>query len=142
METIKPKVLPINNLESIEELVYQYLEKNDLLQYADLQKVMANIAIGQTRKTSITLVDDINEPTCFYWAGIVPKPILVTEMVELISMGAWVEDESQMDALMESMKRKAKLRGVTNFFVSDHYPFSLLDDSEYEEFETAKMIKL
>lgn len=138
---MKPKVLPINNLESIEELVYQYLEKNDFLQYANLQKVMANMRSSLMTRRSIVLVDDINDPTCFYWATFVIKPTLFTEMKEAISMAGWADNKDQIESLLDSLKRKVKMRGVENLFINESYPFSLCGE-EGEVFEKIKQVKL
>lgn len=138
---MKAKVLPSTNLESIEELVFSYLETNELTEYSNHEKVMNNMRLGMQNRKAIVLVDDINDPECFIWVQLVPRPTLLTEMNEVVYMCAWASDASQMDALLDAVERKAKMRGAKYIFTSiegDGYPMSLVEPRG-NEFQTVYM---
>ena len=132
------KVLGDEQIKGVDELLYKFLEKNDLGSYADIPTVLTHMELSVTRGDGLVLADDIENPTAFVWVMHIDRPLLLTEMKEAICFAGWVKHENQAKGLIDAVQMKAKIRGVKHLFLNDYYPFSLVTEGgEFNRFETA-----
>lgn len=136
------KVLTVEQVDVIDELLFNYVEKNKLSKYCSIPAVLSNIRKGVSKGWALVLVDNIEEPKSFIWGNFAMSPHLLTNMKEVIVMAGWAEDKEEANLIVKSLHRKAKIRGVEDAFVNTHYPFSLIDGGDYKRFEEARYKKL